>query len=53
MTVFYQSAFFKASGMAQVRADSSQFLLKHFLQGSLITGALLNIVNNELGTIPA
>jgi hypothetical protein len=39
--------------MAQVRAGSSQLMLLHFLQGSLITVALLNVVNNELGTIPA
>jgi hypothetical protein len=43
----------KAAGMAQMRAGSSQLMLLHFLQGSLITVALLHVVNNEFGTITA
>jgi hypothetical protein len=43
----------RASGMAQVRAGSSQLMLLRFLQGSLITGVLLNVFNNDFGTIPA
>jgi hypothetical protein len=43
----------RAAGMAQVRAGSSQLVLLRFLHGSLTTGALLDVFNNNFGTIPA